>query len=163
MKNGYIFLIALTAAACSKPVSESIQPAAGCGEGATGIVVSDAWVRAADTTRPATAAYLTLCNAGSEPDVLVGATSPAAQAVELHQTVRADDGVTRMSPVAHVELDPSTPVMFAPGGAHIMMIGLNESLEAGATASLTLQFEHGPAIAVEAPVREAAPGAEQHH
>ncbi len=163
MKQASFFLIALAAAACSRQPSETVVPAAGCGEGATGIVVSDAWVRTADASRPATAAYLTLCNAGVEADALVAAAAPSAQAVELHETTRSADGVAKMSPVERLDLAPSAPAMLAPGGAHIMLIGLNGNLEAGATATITLEFEKSAPITIEAPVRDAAPGSDPHH
>lgn len=163
MRYGLLALAAFAAAGCGRQASESTAPTAGCGEGASGIVVSDAWVRAADENRPATAAYLTLCNAGETADALVAAGAAVARAVELHETVRAADGVTRMNAVERFELAPAKPVVFAPGGAHIMLIGLNEPLAAGSTATLTLEFENGGAITIEAPVRDAAPASDHHH
>ncbi len=163
MKQTGFLLLALAAAGCGRQPGETIAPAAGCGEGATGIVVSDAWVRAADASRPATAAYLTLCNAGADADALLRVAAPSARAVELHETIRSSDGVAKMSPVEKLDLAPSTPAMLAPGGAHIMLIGLNEALKAGATATITLEFENSAPITIEAPVRDAAPGSDQHH
>ena len=163
MKQAAFLFLALAAAACSQQPGETVTPTAGCGEGATGIVVSDAWVRAADASRPATAAYLTLCNAGAEADALIGVAAPSARAVELHETTRSADGVVKMSPVEKLDLAPSTPAALAPGGAHIMLIGLTEALEAGATATITLEFENSAPMTIEAPIRDAAPGSGEHH
>ena len=42
--------------------------------------------------------------------------------------------------------------VFAPGGDHVMLMGLTEPLDAGATLGLTLSFERAGEIRIEVPV-----------
>lgn len=144
--------ISLLAVACGggrqPDAGESASPCAG----GDGIVISDAWMRAAPAGRPMSAAYLTLCNAGEAPDRLLRVSTDAAGAAELHESRRGDSGVTSMTPVDGLALAPDEAVALAPGGAHIMLVGLTRAVEAGDTIALTLEFENAPpqTIIVEA-------------
>ena len=48
---------------------------------------------------------------------------------------------------------PGAPTVLAPGGLHIMLIGLKQKLAPGDSVPLTLVFEHAGEITIEAPVR----------
>ena len=98
--------------------------------------------------------YLTLENQGRQPDRLIGAKSDIAQAVELHRTIM-EGGVMKMQPVAGgVEVPARSRVIFEPGGAHIMLIGLKRDLKAGDRFTVELEFEKSGALSVESEVRE---------
>ena len=71
---------------------------AGCG-GSGSIAVSDAWARPSMGMDRAGAAYLVIANEGDEDDVLLGATSPAAATVEVHETTMEGDGSMAMRPI----------------------------------------------------------------
>jgi len=165
MRTAFTACAALALAACGGAREDAIEVAEGCGANTQGVTVTDAWVRAAGADRPATAVYLTLCNAGPDGDALIAAVSPAASAVELHETTRGEGGVMRMSAVERFDLPAQAPVVFAPGGAHIMLIGLTGALEAGGSTQVTLRFASGTELTVEAPVRtaEEAAGRHDHH
>lgn len=62
-----------------------------CSSG-SGIMVREPWVRLTDPSRPL-AAYMTIANASSQDDALVGAESPAFGKIELHETVPADSSM----------------------------------------------------------------------
>jgi len=98
------------------------------------------------------AVYITVRNTGAIPDALVGASSDAAEVVELHETIR-DGEVMRMRPVGKLALPPGATLEMKPGGLHIMLIRLKRALHAGDTVPLTLTFEHGASLALEVPVR----------
>ena len=98
------------------------------------------------------AVYLTLRNTGAAPDALVGASSAAAEVVELHETIR-DGEVMRMRPIAKLDVRPGEVLEMKPGGLHIMLINLKQALRPGERVPLTLTFEHGAALALEVPVR----------
>ena len=125
------------------------------------IQVKDAWARQAPMM-PATghmhgdtgtgAVYITLRNTGPDPDALVGASSEAAEVVELHETIR-DGEVMRMRPVGTLALPAGATLAMKPGGLHIMLIHLKRTLHAGDTVPLTLTFEHGAALTLKVPVR----------
>ena len=71
------------------------------------------------------------------PSMLGGPTLAAS--AEVHQTLIAD-GVVSMRPVANLPVSSSGPVMFAPGGYHVMLEGLRRPLTKGTTFPVTLTF-----------------------
>lgn len=104
------------------------------------------------------AGYLTLVNRGKAADALVGAESPAAQKVEMHASSMAG-GVMKMSAEARVPLPAGGQVAFAPGGRHLMLIGLKKPLKSGDKVPATLKFASGQQLKVDFVVSAAAPAA----
>ncbi len=103
------------------------------------------------------AAYFTVTNNGSESDRLVAASTPVAHVVEIHE-VKDNDGVKEMRPLENgLEIPAGETIELAPGGYHIMMIGLTEDLNAGMSFELTLTFEHAGEVTVNVPVQRTAP------
>lgn len=126
-----------------------------------GIDVSDAWVRPTIGQGKVTAAYMTIINASEGDDALVGATSHKANSVELHQTKMADDGVMRMRPEEGIPIPAGGKVQLAPGGYHLMVMGLSEPLVDGSSLPLTLEFAKAGSMELVIPVRATAGGG--HH
>lgn len=131
------------------------------------IEVVEPWARAALAGRTS-AAYMTLVNPTDTPDRLLGAAAEVADTVELHAHLH-EGGVMRMRPVAAIEVHPGEPAVLAPGGLHIMLIGLRRDLKRGETIRLTLSFEKAGTVEVEVPVLAAgargpaSPGARHTH
>lgn len=109
------------------------------------VTVINAWVRATIPGATGTAAYMTLQNPASSPVVLVRAHSPAAEAVEFHESVRRD-GIARMHPLPRVTVPARGVAKFVPGGAHIMLIGVRRELRAGSVVPMTLVFAGGDSL-----------------
>ena len=104
------------------------------------IVVDHPWARATvGTSRPG-GAYLTVINKGKTADRLIRAESSIAARIELHRSVM-QDGMMRMLPAPVIDVPAGGEVMFAPGGYHLMLMGLKAPLSAGARVPLTLVFE----------------------
>jgi len=120
------------------------------------VTVSDPWSRATAPTAPTGVAFMTL-NTSGEADRLVDASSPIAELVELHTHLMDDSGIMRMRPVEAIEITPGEPAHLAPGGLHIMLIGLQEPLVRGERFPLTLTFENAGPLEIAVPV--AGPGA----
>ncbi len=104
-------------------------------------------------------AFMAIANTGSQPDRLLGATTSAAEKVELHQTIR-DGDIMRMRPVDAIPVAPGEPVALKPGGLHIMLIGLKAPLKVGDTIPLILRFERAGEVKVDLAVQ--AGGGEAH-
>ena len=117
-----------------------------------GLSVSDSWVRAAGTDQP-TAAYLVIDNQTAAADALVGVSSPDAATCELHETMTDPSAMTGMQPVDRVEVPAGGQVRLAPGGFHVMVMGLRRPLANGDQVELDLQFEHAGRVVVRAEVR----------
>jgi copper(I)-binding protein len=103
-------------------------------------------------SRPAVAGgsgvgYMTLVNRGRKADALVGVESPAARKVEVHRA-SLTGGVMSMAPAARVEIPPGGSVSFAPGGYHLMFLGLARNLKPGDRLPATLSLASGGKLRV---------------
>jgi copper(I)-binding protein len=98
------------------------------------------------------AVYVTLSNAGSQADALISASSDAAGTVELHE-VQKESGVMKMRPVKSIPVPAGGKVELKPGGYHIMLLDLKHDLKPGDKVPVTLSFEHGGELRIEAAVR----------
>ena len=126
------------------------------------LTVGEAWSRpaAAGTTG---AGFFTVTNSGKAADALVAAESPLAQKVEIHRSSLAG-GVMRMSRLDRVPVPGSGgQVTFAPGGYHLMLIGLKKPLAPGDTVPVTLTFASGAKPRVALKVGTGLPPAGEHH
>ncbi|WP_207537330.1 copper chaperone PCu(A)C [Sabulicella rubraurantiaca] len=126
------------------------------------VTVEEAWTRAAGQGATG-AGYMTLRSGAG--DRLLGAASPLAQRVELHNHIR-DGDVMRMRPVEAVEVQPGTVVTLRPGGLHLMLYGLARPLSPGEQIPVTLRFERAGEIEARLQVQAAGargPGGHGRH
>ncbi|MCC6601950.1 MAG: copper chaperone PCu(A)C [Anaerolineae bacterium] len=135
----FLFLLLMTAvfAACAPTQTE-----------AEALQVSGAWVRPADVM---SAAYLQITNNGRSPQQLVGVETAVAESAEIHET-QMDGDLMKMRPVEAVQIPAGETVQLKPGGEHIMLMGLSAPLVASDTIMLTLTFDSGATLEVEAVV-----------
>lgn len=108
--------------------------------------VSDAWARATILASRPGAAYLTIESASE--DRLVGVTTPVAGHVMIH-AIESDGDVSRMKHIKTLELPAGERITFAPGGMHLMLMGLQDKLSEGMTFPMTLSFENAGEVTVE--------------
>ncbi|MBS0522422.1 MAG: copper chaperone PCu(A)C [Proteobacteria bacterium] len=107
------------------------------------------WARATPPTAPTGGGYLSVKNTGTEPDRLISASSPVAGAVQVHE-MKMEGNVMRMRELdGPLEIKPGETVTLAPGGLHLMMMGLKAPLKQGEKIPLTLVFEKAGKIDVE--------------
>ena len=116
------------------------------------ITVNDPYVRAVPPVVKTSAAFMQLQNSDPAEQFLVSASTPAAEAVELHMHTM-DDGVMRMRQIAHIHLPPNKTVSLEPGGLHIMLFDLKTPLKPGDKVPMTLTFEDGSSKEITAEVR----------
>ena len=105
---------------------------------AADVEVRDAWVRGVVPAQKSTGAFMQLTSPAGA--TLVGAASPAAAKVELHE-MAMEGNVMRMRPVPRLTLAPGQTVALKPGGYHVMLIGLKKPLVDGDKVPLTLLLE----------------------
>lgn len=102
------------------------------------------------------AAFMVIANSGTEDDVLLGGETSVAQVVEVHEMAEVD-GVMEMRPLTDgLTIPAGGGETLAPGGYHIMLIGLKEDLTNGKTYDLTLHFRNAGDITVPVTVRPRA-------
>lgn len=123
------------------------------------VLVEDGYVQALPPTVQNTSAYMHITNNTDEVLVLTGADSPLARSVMLHET-RDTDGMMSMEHVMSVEIAPGDTVSLQPGGLHVMLMGLSQTLQVGDTVELSLHFRDRDAYLLQLPVRR--PGGAQH-
>lgn len=161
---------------CALLVAGLVVGGAACGggsdDGAARLRIDDAWAR---TTPPGAidgAAYLTVTV--PEDDRLIAATVPGsvAQTTMLHATTGGESsgaghahhgggdasGTVTMTEMGAVELRGGEPYVFAPGGSHVMLVGLRSPLAAGDRFPMVLEFERRDPVTVKVKVRDNPPG-----
>ncbi|UOE18945.1 copper chaperone PCu(A)C [Thermobifida halotolerans] len=130
------------------------------------LTVEGAWL--AEPAQPSmTAGYLTITNSGDGDVSLTEAETSLSDRTELHTVETTESGASQMTPVDTIPVPAGETVELASGGLHIMVLEMERPPEVGDTATITLTFDNGETVEVEAPVRERAgsgghrPGDEQ--
>ena len=79
--------------------------------------------------------------------------STASKVTQLHTHIDAGDGIMKMTHVEEgFEIKAGEKLMMKRGGHHVMLMGLNDSLDQGETISVTLTFEKAGDVVVDIPV-----------
>jgi periplasmic copper chaperone A len=105
---------------------------------AADLEIKDAWVRGTVPAQKATGAFMQLSSKGGV--TLVGAASPVAGVVEVHE-MAMDGGMMRMRPAGRLAVEPGKPLELKPGSYHIMLMDLKKPLSKGEQVPLTLKVE----------------------
>src|SRR5690606_6173421 len=128
------------------------------------VTVSEAWGRGTVPSQKVTGGFFTIESA--KGGAIVGAESPAAARVELHE-MRMEGDVARMRRVERLPLPAGKPLELRPGGYHLMLIDLKQPLADGDSIPLQLRVDSGKGqvetIDVRATVRGLGGGVSTHH
>ena len=120
------------------------------------ISVKDPYARAVPPGQPNSAVFMQISNDGADDRALLSAASGVADVVELH-THLMEDGMMKMRRVDQIDLPAGEMVTLAPGGLHVMLIGLKQQLQPGDDVPLTLTLDDGSELSLTAPVRKVMP------
>ena len=102
---------------------------------------SEMQIRATVAGIPSSAAYLKITNNGVSDDRLISAKAAIAQRVEIH-SMEMDNGVMRMRAInGGLFIAAGESVTLAPGGLHIMLMGLTTDLAPDTKHEIILVFE----------------------
>lgn len=115
------------------------------------ISITQAWVAETIGGQSRTAAYFSITNGSGGEESLMGASSSDAAHTSLHRTQTVDD-ISSMQAIDALTLQPGTVTQLAPGGLHVMIMGLDGPLEAGGSISLTLDFLEAGEVTFDVPV-----------
>ena len=118
------------------------------------IVVSEAKARATFALAKTGAAYFTITNQGSEPVTLTHASvaESIASMVEIHNVVMYESMMRMQELEDGLSLAPGESVSLAPGGKHIMLVGLTGPLNEGDSFELTLHFNQAESQTILVPI-----------
>ena len=112
------------------------------------VKIEGAWTRATAPGAKTAVGYMTIRNASKSADRLVAASSPAAQKVEPHVTVK-DGDIYRMREVKSYDIPAGGSFELKPGGAHLMFMDIKAPFKEGDKVPLTLRFEHAGEVKTE--------------
>lgn len=115
--------------------------------------VSDPWIRETPPNASTAAAFARIEGAGTA-DRLIGARADVCDRVEIH-TVVAQNGVLTMAEIEALAIPAGGAATLAPGGEHLMLMGLRRPLKAGDAVTFTLVFETSGEVVVPFQVRDA--------
>lgn len=156
-----------TAAPASPGGSGAVSTAAGsadtAAEGqAASLTVSDPWTKA---TEDAMTGSFALLENSSDADLhVVAVTSETGAKAELHEMVADEDGQMLMRQSADGFTVPAGGSLeLAPGGNHVMLMGLTDPIEPGAEVAYELELEDGSTLEVTSVARPFAGANESYH
>lgn len=116
-------------------------------------VAHDAWIRETPPNVATAAAYARI-DGTDTADRLIGARTDVCDRVEIHTHV-AQNGVMTMTEIEALAIPAGGAATLAPGGDHLMLMGLRHGLKAGDVVTFTLIFEKSGEVAVPFQVRDA--------
>lgn len=119
------------------------------------VEVHQAWVRPTMQGENA-AVYFTIHNHTTDADELIGASSPVADAVEIHESKMEND-IMQMNKIEAIALDPDEEITLQPGGYHIMLVSVKEELVLGEHIGLILHFNTHEDVVVEVHIENSMP------
>ena len=126
------------------------------------VSVQGAWARSTVAGQDSSGAYMTLT--AREPLTLLGAQTPAAGIVEIHE-MKMEGEVMKMRAADTLPLAAGQPLRLGPGGYHFMLMDLKAPFKPGSHINMTLRFRDARGkeskLAVAVPV-SAAPPAPKH-
>lgn len=138
--------IALTG--CGGGASETEQAAAP--EGFPGISVSDARLALPAVKGNPGALYFNVDYTGNDIAVIRAASVEGAKSAVLHGTSNG-----QMQELVSVTVNKGTTLKFEPGGDHVMVMGVPDTMKPGDTANVTLTFLGGDKMSFPAQVEAA--------
>jgi copper(I)-binding protein len=123
--------------------------------------VGHVWARATPPGASVGAAYFVLHNAGHEHDRLLAIESTVARTAQMH-TSELTGEMMKMKRLDGVDVDSGKSVEFAPGGHHVMLVGLHGPLTEGDSFTMTLSFDKAGPVTVDVKILGAGAMTSQH-
>jgi copper(I)-binding protein len=130
--------------------------AAGPGDAGGGVSIEHAWVRQPAAGQTNAAAYGVVINGTEDEVTLVGASTDSVdvESIQLHETLMDDEGTMSMQErEGGFAIPAGESLTLEPGGAHVMMIGVDPADFTG-DIDLTFEFDGADPVTVSAELRE---------
>jgi len=151
-KKLVFFIVAITLSACGDNSGVAESSVSKSNVVKKGVTVSDAYIRGLPPGQTVTAAFMTVNNHQDKDCKLVGAASPVANSAEIHEHSHKN-GKMSMRRVSSLVVPAGGSVSLVPGGYHLMMFGLGNSLKEGEAHTITLSFEGCDELSIDVPVQ----------
>ncbi len=120
------------------------------------ISLVNGWARATVEGMTNSAAYGLVINMTGEEDALIGGSTDAAEAVEIHEMIMGAGDVMQMRPIEGGVVVPNNGfATLQRGGLHIMLINVTRPFVAGEMLDLTLTFREAGDVNISIPIMDA--------
>lgn len=107
------------------------------------------WSRPTPPGTPMGVGYLVIKNTSDADITLIGAHTPRAASVSIHESMM-HDGMMKMQPLKNgLTIPAGETVELKPHGYHLMLEKLNGPLQEGESVPLTLEFDGAAALDVQ--------------
>ncbi len=116
-------------------------------EAALPLSAEQGWSRPSDKDQASSAAYMILKNTGKDDIHIVSVESPASETAILRTNI-FDADIILMPRIENITVPGNNTHKLAPGGDHVMLMGLHAPLKAGARFPLTLETQTGKTLDV---------------
>lgn len=137
---------------------------AGAVQAADLVRISEPWAKATVPGQKVGGVYMNIV--AGENLRLIEVKSPAAEVAEVHQ-MKMEQGMMRMRAVPFLDLPAGKTVKLEPGGYHVMLFDIKQSLVAGQRLKLELTVEDASRrkhrVVVEAEIRDRDAGPASRH
>lgn len=145
-----------TATSAQKPAQETTKKA---DKADKGVVFEDTFVKAKPAEKSMTGIFGTLKN-NTDKEVKLDSFSTNLNAgkYEIHEVV---NGVMQLKP-GGITIPAGEEYILKPGGDHLMIMDINDPIEAGTTVDITLKFSNGDTAKVTSEVRTIGSGEENY-
>ncbi|MGR5134124.1 copper chaperone PCu(A)C [Vibrio alfacsensis] len=107
------------------------------------------------------AVFVTFANRSQENINIIGAETPAAGKVELHDVIK-DGDVMKMRQIERITLTANETTELKPGSLHIMLFDLTKPLNEGDEIEVTVTYDNGQKQSFKAPVKKVMAGMKKH-
>jgi hypothetical protein len=115
----------------------------GCnGNSEPAVAFSNGWARATPGGAKVAAVYAQLSNKGAQSITVTSIRTDVARMAQVHETKKLD-GMMRMRHVDPLVLAAGTDLDLAPGGMHLMLMGLTQPLTVGMKFDVTFELADG--------------------
>ncbi len=130
---------------------ETAEAPAGDVEAVPGLTIENARLVLPPVAGNPAAIYMDISYSGDRPTTLRGVSVENSERAELHETAEWE-GKMVMGEMGPLLLSGGDEVSFEPGGKHVMVFGLADTVEAGQSVEVTLTVVGGDKTSFEAEV-----------
>ena len=109
-----------------------------------------------------TGSFGTLVNSTDADITVTGGSSPVAGMVELHEVVMAEGEMVMQPKPGGFVVPAGGSLTLEPGGLHVMLMGLKESIAPGTDVPITLTLSNGESITYTTVAKDFAGGNESY-
>lgn len=129
------------------------------------VVAQNLWVKSSEmsTRGGMTAVYGTLTNNSPQDVLLVGGATEIAGVVEVHEMSMIDGEMMMQEIDGGLVIPAGKSITLEPGGNHLMLMKLNDDLEAGEEISVTFDFDGAEDLTIDGIVAKPAEGGDEEY